>query len=228
MDRIAGVVELEGTGRRFGALRRMGDWLEHILERLLAEHGRRPRGQLALVDGTVVFSCGPGKPGFRVHALYEPALGRFTEFRVTRERVHEAARLTRLSAGWTMLFDRGYARVRNIADVPAAGSDVVTRIGWRSLPLRDQRGGVLDRFGMLPEDASVLDRPVWVAGVATPLRLAVARLPPAARRSAEKRVRRRASKRCKRMDPRSARAAGHLMLVTSLSAECCPAVEVCT
>lgn len=222
----AGVAASLSDKAVLGRLRRLGDWLEHILAQLLAEHGRRLGGQLALVDGTVVFSSGPGKPGFRVHALYEPALGRFTDFRVTSERVREAARLTRLSAGRTMLFDRGYARVRNIADVLAAGSDMVTRIGWRSLPLRDERGGVLDLFGMLAEDATVLDRPVRVAGVAAPLRLVVARLPPAARRSAEKRVRRRASKSCKRMDPRSATAAGYLMLVTSLSAERCPAAQV--
>ncbi len=222
----AGVAASLSDKAVLGRLRRLGDWLEHILAQLLAEHGRRLGGQLALVDGTVVFSSGPGKPGFRVHALYEPALGRFTDFRVTSERVREAARLTRLSAGRTMLFDRGYARERNIADVLAAGSDMVTRIGWRSLPLRDERGGVLDLFGMLAEDATVLDRPVRVAGVAAPLRLVVARLPPAARRSAEKRVRRRASKSCKRMDPRSATAAGYLMLVTSLSAERCPAAQV--
>jgi hypothetical protein len=210
-----------------GRLRRMGDWLEHILDRLLADIGDGLGGSLALVDGTVVFSSGPGKPGFRVHALYEPALGRFTDFRVTTDRVREAAGLTRLTPGRTMVFDRGYARVRNIADVLAAGSDLVTRIGWRSLSLREADGETpLDLMGVLPEGEAVLDRPVRLASVDVPLRLVIARLPPAARAVAEKRARRRSSKKCHRMDPRTATAAGYLMLVTSLPVERCPAAEV--
>lgn len=278
VDRVGGVVDLDTTARRCGALRRarklrtasallrlallhgpaglslrsaaqaaceagltaslsdkavlgrlcrMGDWLEHILERLLADVGGQLGGSLALVDGTVVFSSGPGKPGWRVHALYEPALGRFTDFRVTTDRVREAAGLTRLVAGRIMVFDRGYARVRNIADVLAAGSDLVTRIGWRSLSLCDADGQTrLDLMGLLPEDDVALDRPVRLGGVAAPLRLVIARLPPGPRAAAEKRARRRSGKKGQRMDPRSAAAAGYLMLVTSLPAERCPAEEV--
>lgn len=223
----AGLSESLSDKAVLGRLRRMGDWLEHLLDRLLADLGDRLGGRLALVDGTVVFSAGPGKPGFRVHALYEPALGRFTDFRVTTERVREAAALTRLAPGRTMVLDRGYARVRNIADVLAAGSDVVTRIGWRSLPLCAADGRTrLDLMGVLAADEAVLDRPVRLAGLEAPLRLVVARLPPAAQAAAQRRVRRRASKTCKRMDPRSEIAAGYLMLVTSLPAERCPAEQV--
>ena len=222
----AGVAASLSDKAVLGRLRLMGDWLAHILEQLLAGIGQQLGGDLALVDGTVVFSSGPGKPGFRVHALYEPSLGRFTDFKVTTDRVREAARLTQLSPGRTMLFDRGYARVRNIADVLAAGSDLVTRIGWRSLPLRDAAGAAFDLFGALPEDAAVLDRPVYLPGIAAPLRLVAARLPATAQAAAQKRVRRRASKVGKRMDPRTATAASYLMLVTSLPAERCPADQV--
>lgn len=223
----AGMTERLSDKAVLGRLRRMGDWLEHLLDRLLADLGGQLGGSLALVDGTVVFSSGPGKPGLRVHALYEPALGRFTDFRVTTDRVREAAGLTRLAPGRTMLFDRGYARVRNIADVVAAGSDTVTRIGWRSLPLREACGTTpLDLMAVLPESDAVLDRPVRLPGVAAPLRLVAVRLPPSARASAEKRARRRSSKNCHQMDPRTATAAGYLMLVTSLPAERCPAEQV--
>jgi len=223
----AGLSESLSDKAVLGRLRRMGDWLEHILERLLADIGDQLGGRLALVDGTVVFSAGPGKPGFRVHALYEPALGRFTDFRVTTDRVREAAALTRLVPDRTMVFDRGYARVRNIADVLAAGSDVVTRIGWRSLPLCEADGRTrLDLLGALPETEAVLDRPVRLVGLDAPQRLVVARLPPAARAAAEKRARRRSNRKSHRMDPRSGIAAGYLMLVTSLPAERCPAAEV--
>jgi hypothetical protein len=73
---------------------------------------------------------------------------------------------------------------------------------------------------------AVLERPVHLAGLKTPLRLVIAALPPEARAAAQRRVRRRASKTCKRMDPRTETASGYLMLLTSLPAETCPAEQV--
>jgi hypothetical protein len=121
--------------------------------------------------------------------------------------------------------------VRNIADVLDAGADVVTRIGWRSLPLREADGRTaVDLMRLLPEGGgsgeAVLERPVHLAGLKTPLRLVIAALPPEARAAAQRRVRRRASKTCKRMDPRTETASGYLMLLTSLPAETCPAEQV--
>ena len=245
----AGMAESLSDKAVLGRLRRMGDWLEHVLGCLLAEVGRDLGGGLALVDGTLVFSSGPsskrGKPGYRVHALYEPALGRFTDFRLTTCRVGEAAGQTRLVAGRTMVFDRGYARVRNIAEVLAAGSDVVTRIGWRALPLCEATpagaGARLDLIGLLPQaplsqaplsqtplsrDGGVLDRPVRLRGLERPLRLLIAPLPAAPAAAARRRVRRRASKSGKAMLPNSERAAPYLMLVTSLDPARAPADEV--
>lgn len=228
----AGLAESLSDKAVLGRLRLMGDWLEHILDRLLDQFGQGLGGRLAVVDGTVVVSAGPGRANWRVHALYEPALGRFTDFKVTTDRVREAAGLTRLSAGRTMLFDRGYARVRNIADVLAAGSDVVTRIGWRSLPLRDAVGQRVDLIGLLPQgadppgDGQVVDLPVHLKGLDRPLRLVIARLPEASVAAAHKRLRRRASKKSQKLDPRSETTASYLMLVTSLPAGRCPAAEV--
>ncbi|MBR0684272.1 transposase [Roseomonas eburnea] len=209
-----------------GRLRRMGDWLDHILRALLDDIGVALGGELALVDGTLVYSCGPGRPGFRVHALYEPALGRFTDFRVTTDRVREAATNTRLAPARTMLFDRGFARVRDIAAVLGAGSDMVTRIGWRSMKLFDQAAQRLDVMALLPSGDAPCERQVHIAGVAAPLRLVVQRLPPAQAASQARRTRRRASKNCQRPDARTERAAGYLMLLTSLPAERADAAQV--
>ena len=209
-----------------GRLRRMGDWLEHILRALLDEIGPRLGGSLALVDGTLVYSSGPGRPGFRVHALYEPALGRFTDFQVTTERVREGAARTRLAPSRTMLFDRGYARVRDIAAVLDAGSDMVTRIGWRALRLLDAAGAPVELMALLPEGEAAVAHQVHLAGLAAPLRLVMQRLPPAQAASQAKRTRRRASKQGHRLDPRTERAAGYLILLTSLPAERAGAAKV--
>jgi hypothetical protein len=209
-----------------GRLRRMGDWLEHILRALLDEIGPRLGGSLALVDGTLVYSCGRGRPGFRVHALYEPALGRFTDFQVTTDRVREGAAQTRLAPARTMVFDRGYARVRDIAAVLAAGSDMVTRIGWRALRLLDAAGVPIDLMALLPEGLAATDHEVRLAGMEAPLRLVMQRLPPVQAASQAKRTRRRASKQGHRLDPRTERASGYLIVLTSLAAKRASAAKV--
>lgn len=209
-----------------GRLRRMGDWLEHILRALLDEIGPRLGGSLALVDGTLVYSCGRGRAGYRVHALYEPALGRFTDFRVTTDRVREGAARTRLAPARTMVFDRGFARVRDIAAVLAAGSDMVTRIGWRALRLLDEAGAPIDLMALLPQGAAPVDHEVRLAAVAAPLRLVMQRLPPAQAASQARRTRRRANKQGHRLDPRTEQASGYLMVVTSLAGERADAAKV--
>lgn len=209
-----------------GRLRRMGDWLEHILRALLDEIGPRLGGSLALVDGTLIYSSGRGRPGLRVHALYEPALGRFTDFRVTTDGVREGATRTRLAPARTMLFDRGYARVRDIAAVLAAGSDMVTRIGWRALRLLDEDGAPIGMMALLPAGAAPVEHSVRLAGIAAPLRLVMQRLPPAQAASQARRTRRRASRQGHRLDPRTERAAGYLILLTSLPGSRADAAKV--
>ena len=77
----------------------------------------------------------PGAGGqWRVHARYDPGRGGFADLRLTPAGTAEATALTRLDAGQTVITDRGYARVRNIEAVLAAGSHVLTRIGWRCSP----------------------------------------------------------------------------------------------
>lgn len=209
-----------------GRLRRMGDWLEHILRALLDEIGPRLGGSLALVDGTLVYSCGRGRPGFRVHALYEPALGRFTDFQVTKDREREGAAQTRLAPARTMVFDRGYARVRDIAAVLAADSDMVTRIGWRALRLLDASDVRIDLMALLPEGSEAVAHEVRLAGIKAPLRLVMQRLPPVQAASQAKRTRRRANKKGHRLDPRTEQASGYLIVLTSLSAERASAAKV--
>ena len=62
------------------------------------------------------------------------------------------------------------------------------------------------------------ERAVRVAGVAQPLRLIIAPLPPEKATAQRKKVARKASKKSHRLDPRTTQAAGYLMLLTSLPA----------
>ena len=122
--------------------------------------------------------------------------------------------------------DRGYARVRDFRAVLAEGSDFLTRTGWRAVRLSGADGEVIDITGLLPGDDVPLDRDVWVKGIARPLRLVIQRLPPEAAEKARRKRARKASKAGNRLDPRTARAAGYLILLTSLPREAQPAARV--
>lgn len=91
-------------------LKGAGNWLEHIVSVLLSGSGGCSfhRGhRLRLVDGTSI--SGPGSKGtdFRIHASYDPAVGRFTHLEVTD--AHGAESLTRepVAQGDIHIADRG-------------------------------------------------------------------------------------------------------------------------
>lgn len=210
-----------------GRLRKSGDWLEHLLQALLRARvgAGAPLGGLALVDGSVIKPPGAGGQ-WRVHARYDPARGGFADLRLTPASTAEAAALTRLDAGQTVITDRGYARVRNIEAVLGAGSHVLTRIGWRSLKLLDASGRPFDLFACLPRGVAAVDHVVHLKGLTQALRLVVQRLPQEKVARAMKRARRKSERNCSTLDARTEQAAGYLMLLTSLSATDAPPARV--
>ena len=229
----AGIAELSDKAV-LGRLRRCGDWLELILRELLAALrgdlaavGQSDRLRLALVDGTVI--CGPGSkgPDWRVHARYDPAVGRFLDLVVSTGRVGEKIQHTALDAGTTLIVDRGYARAEQIRAALAAQCQFVGRIGWRSLSLRHAESDrKFDLMEHLPEGAGPVEHRVRLRGHQQPLRLVIEALPPEAVAAAEKRVTRRESRSGKTMMAGTKKAAGYLFLLTTLPAEVTPAERV--
>lgn len=224
-----------------GRLRGCGDWLALILQRLLAAR----RGvaavpadavglNLALVDSTVI--CRPGSTGstgstgsdWRLQARYDPALGRFVDLSLSSGRLAERLDRTALGVGTTLVVDRGYGRAGNIRAALTAGSDIVSRIGWRSLALHDLDGGRFDLLAHLPSGAAPVEHRVQLRDLARPLRLIIARLPPEKLAQQQRRVARRASRRSQHLQPGTAIAAGYLLLLTSLPAATTSPAQVVT
>jgi len=208
-------------------LRHCGDWLALILDRLLAARAgvRRGRGvaRLALVDGSTVSVPGSVGSDWRVHARYEPAVGRFTDLVLTDAHTAERLSCVAISPGDVMVSDRGYARVRNFADLRALGSDFITRIGWRSVRLFDAQGQPFEPLAKLPAaGVEVVEHAVWIGSAAIPARLVIQRIPPEQVQRQHARLHRKASKKGQQTDPRTTLAAGYLMLLTSLPADLCP------
>jgi len=125
--------------------------------------------------------------------------------------------------------DRGYARLRNFAHAKSQGADFITRIGWRSVNLFHSGGARFDLITALTASGpAVTEHVVRIGGAknAVAARLIIARHPPEATRRQHKRLRRKASRKGHKTDPRTLMAAGFMMLLTSLPASRVSAEEV--
>ena len=223
-----GVVSLSDKGV-LGRLRKMSAWLEHLLERLLADRFGLACGEamaLSLVDSSLI--CAPGRTGgdWRLHARFDPGQGCFTDLVLTQATTAERVDRTRLEAGQMIVQDRGYCRVRDFAAVLHARADFITRVGWNKLRLLDAQGARLDIMALLPSGADATEHCVHVKGIDRPLRLVLQRLPPEMAERQVRRVHRRASKQGHALDPRTETTAGYLMLVTSVPAALQPAGRI--
>ena len=215
-----------------GRLRKAADWLEHLLQCLLAQkQGLSPGAadgalDLALVDGSVI--CAPASRGtdWRLHARFDPGRGCFADLVLSRGTIAERVDRTQITAGQTMIQDRGYARVRDFAAILAAKADFITRIGWRSLKLLGADQQAINLMTLLPQDDQPSEHTVYVKGIAVPLRLVIQRMPPEKAEQQRKRATRKAGKAGHQIDPRTTTAAGYLMLITSLPAAAQPAERI--
>jgi hypothetical protein len=213
-----------------GRLRKMGDWLEHLLQRLLEQRRGLACGEaalsLALVDGSVV--CAPGSTGsdWRLHARFDPGRGCFADLVLTRGKLAEQVDRTRIEAGQTVIQDRGYARVRDFSAVLAAKADFITRIGWNALRLLDATGQRIDLMQLLPASSDPAEHQVHLKGMSTPLRLVIQALPAEGAERQRKRVARKAGKSGRKLDARTTTVAGYLILATSLSAQAQPSERI--
>lgn len=241
----AAIVGLSDKGV-LGRLRKMGDWLEHLLQRLLEQRRGLTFGtaelNLSLVDGSVI--CAPGSTGsdWRLHARFDPARGCFADLVLTRGTVAERVDRTEITAGQTVVQDRGYARVRNFAAVLAARADFITRIGWNALRLFDAEGRRLDVLALLPDTDVATEHLVHLGGLPGglpgrlpgglpgglpgPMRLVIQRMPADKAERQRKRVARKSSRCGHRVDMRTVAVAGYLMLLTSLPARTHPAEQI--
>jgi hypothetical protein len=214
-------------------LRNGGDFLADVLSHLLVDlRGAGPtagRLRFSLVDGSTVSLPASAGSDWRLHARYEPALGRFTDLVITEARTAEALCCVAVRPGDVMVHDRGYARVRNVAHARANGADFLTRIGWCSLKLFDLAGRSFDLLAALAESgAPVVEHQVRIGTARTGMaaRLIIARKPPEATERQQERLRRKASRKGHKTDPRTLRTAGFMMLLTSLPGELATAEEV--
>lgn len=217
-------------------LRKAADWLGMIVASILTERlalaAPSPAVQrLRLIDATVL--TGPGGAQWRLHMSYELAGQRIAAVTLTEGCGAESLRRFACAPGEVALIDRGYAKAGDLAQWRAQAGDFIVRTGWNALRLCTPQGSPFDLaavFERLPEHgiadvalAVALDR----AGTQLlPLRLVVLALGAGEAERNRQRARRRAKKQGKRIQPMTLRAAGFVLLLTSLDAEHCAAQDV--
>ena len=219
-------------------LRGAAGWLEHIAGQLLMRQTAslaqsapldRP---LRLSDGSSVTALGGSQ--WRVHATYDPALGRFEHLEITD--VQGAERLMRgpVTADEIRIADRNYARLNDMRHIVDHGGDFILRTGWRKVTLRARDGGDFDLFKFLAPVAEDAPADVDVAvvdhggGRDLPVRLIAMRKPDGAAERERSRARRRSSKTRKVLSPKTLVAANYMLLLTSLPRDTYPLQKVST
>ena len=210
-------------------------WLERLVARQLAAvapggrniaaaHGRLVR----LVDGTTVAkkSVKDKENGglWRVQAVFDLPTERFSAFDLTDETVCEQFDRAAVVAGEIRIGDRYYLQPDRIANVLAAGGDIIVRARWNAVRWLDEEGEKTDLIALLKaaRGRGLIDQPIWVARAGSPplaLRLVAIRRPKEMRDQAIEAARRKAKKNCGTIRSETLIAAEWMILVTSLPKE---------
>ena len=236
--RKAGLAELSSVAL-WKRLKKSRHWLQALCLELFRERGVELTAgggmQMRAIDATTVKE--PGKSGslWRLHySVRLPSLA-CDFFRLTGTRgrgTGESLRQFPIREGDYLLADRGYSTATGIGYVAQAGGRVTVRVNTRSLPL--QTSGA--RPFRLLKKVSTLQSPgdigSWAARVIGPRGVPVAGRVCALRKTEEaieiahRSLHRKASKKGKKLQPRTLEFARYVILFTSFPAADFPAAEV--
>jgi hypothetical protein len=237
---LAGLARLSNPAVKY-RLDHAADFLAGVVEQLLAAkagaaspcwHGR----SLRLADGTSLSQPGSGGTDWRVHAVFDLGRGGFTDLQLTDARGVECLTRGKPVAGEVRIADRYFARAQALQAFRSASdntADFIVRLRWNALTLRRADGSRLDLIAMLralpsgevPQEV-VVQIDLGRGAAPLPARLVILRKPPEAAEATRRMLQRYASRKQKKLDPRTLVAAEFMMLATSLPAEDYPADQV--
>jgi hypothetical protein len=170
---------------------------------------------------------GPGERTWRLHMAFDPVAGRVSDACITG--LDQGERLDRLppQAGAIYLADRGYPQPSGLRRVIEAGADVLVRLTWNSLRLRDEDNRALNWSALFAAarveggvDMKVAVHKPRGKFAPLPMRMIIMPKPPDAAARARARAS-HASRKDQRTNtnPLTLEAADHLILITSLPAD---------
>lgn len=219
-----------------GRFQRCSAWLMALCGKVLASLGDLPAGDqtpIHLVDGSRLE--GPGQSCWRLHLCWAAGRQRIVDFTVTGLDEAEKLDRTAIRPGEIRIGDRVYPNPKALRAVREARADLLVRLTWKSLNLRDATDQPIDWLALFAKTmaAGRLDIPVTVHKArgtfeALPLRLVILPKPPEMAQRAREVSRRTALKNQHKIDPRTIEAAGYLILLTSLSDKAYPPDQLAT
>jgi len=234
------VAELSNPGVNYRMKQATG-FLSALLERLLAAKApgaslRWPGRALRLADGSSISQRGGKTTAWRVHGVFDLGRGGFSHLELTDKHGAEALERGVPLAGEIRLGDRNYARgpaFRRFLTAGGGAADFIARVGWAALRLSKPDGQPFDLINHLrdrPVDTAPheikLRAAAGPADATVAVRMIVLRKTPEATEATRLALRRAASKRGRKLDPRSLIAAEFMILATSLPTEKYDAADI--
>lgn len=215
-------------------------FLKALLEQQLADRAGGPTihwpgRSLRVVDGTHISQPGSQGSDWLVHGGHDLGGGGFFHLEVTDKYGAESLLRGAPIAGEVRIGDRNFANAKALHSFLAHSrtrADFLVRAGWKAFALSRADGAAFDLIAhlqALPPDQQPHEVAVQAKVDKTmhlPLRLIILRFAPEETAKIHKRLRRRAQRDRKTLDPRTVVAAEFLILATSLPAALYPADEV--
>jgi hypothetical protein len=213
-------------------LRQTGPWLGEILTAILGLRWQASplegnSYRLRIVDATTVSQPGSRGTDHRIHLGMDLNRLSINSLEMTGPEGGESFARFSVAPGDLILADRGYSHRRGLFSVVAAGGDFLVRINWQNLPLEDLKEQRLDLAELLQQiqGPEVLDLQVRTVADPSrkipplPARLIVGRKPEEAAERDRQKIRREASRKGRKVDPRTLLAAGFVLLLTSVPSQ---------
>jgi hypothetical protein len=214
-------------------LRGASEWMGHVVMQCLRERGIAGPGSIGpvrVVDATVVSKPGSTGTDWRIHLGLDLRALAIRSLELTGVEGGESFRRLAVEAGEIILGDRGYAHAEGLASVLDRGGHVVVRWLPHARPLLTRAGVAVDTSALLDAlgDGEVGD---WAVAFRRdsglyPVRLVAIRKSDPATEKECRRIRHEATRKGRKVNPRTLHNARFIALVTDLTPEQLPARDV--
>ena len=238
LRKVAAWAETIGLGRLSDVavmkrLRAAPEWLGYVLARWLEERGLTtdvPGCRVRIIDATVISKPGSRGTDWRLHVNFDVGRERIADVELTDHHEGETLRRHAYSKGDIILADRGYAQLRGMTHALRAGAHVVLRGRCSNMPLHTKAGTKLKLVPLLETLGTdeVADWDVFLheEGRVYPMRLVALRKSGPAAEKERKKIAYEASRKRRKPNALSMRAARFIHIATDLSRENFPPVKV--
>ena len=225
---LLGVADVSANDWR-KRLQKASAWLDWLLQEVLAMASvtsvwlvRAGVNRILLIDGTHWKCLGPKGTVWRVHTAFDLLAGRLTQLKVTDQSEAERLEVFDLQPGDVVITDRANGLRTRIVFVLSKMAHIIVRISPSKFPMEDEQGAciaILDWLkGLQASAGQICSRPIWISCVHKrfKLRLIVLRLSQDQQEKAERRTKRKASKRQQKVRSSTLYFSGWVLVVTTL------------